>query len=132
MTKKINEITNPAKELFQGLNGILSQKTVVGDPIPIDDGYLIPFSDVEVGIGAGEKVGGMGCKITPNAILLVRGDSSRLISIKDRDSVVRIMDMVPEVVDRLKLRDFFKNPAVKKKVDAFSESGKTETEKKEK
>ena len=63
--------------LFQGMNGIVSSKTVVGDAIHIGDTIILPLIDVSFGVGAGafngdkkEKgAGGLGGKMTPCAVL---------------------------------------------------------------
>ena len=39
--------------LFQGMNGIVSSKTVVGDAIHIGDTIILPLIDVSFGVGAG-------------------------------------------------------------------------------
>ena len=64
--------------LFQGMNGIVSSKTVVGDAIHIGDTIILPLIDVSFGVGAGafngdkkEKgAGGLGGKMTPCAVLV--------------------------------------------------------------
>ena len=66
--------------LFQGMNGIVSSKTVVGDAIHIGDTIILPLIDVSFGVGAGafngdkkEKgAGGLGGKMTPCAVLVIQ------------------------------------------------------------
>ena len=39
-------------------------------------------------------------KIVPSAVLVIKDGSSKLISIKDQDGLSRIIDMVPDVVNK--------------------------------
>ena len=47
---KFNETVNA---LFKGMDGFISTKTVVGEPIHVDDTIIIPLADVSFGVGAG-------------------------------------------------------------------------------
>lgn len=103
-----NETVNA---LFKGMDGFISTKTVVGDVVKIDeDTYILPLVDVSFGMGAGafggngkqRAGGGMGGKITPNAVLVIQNGKTRLVSVKNQDNVTRILDAVPEILDRFK------------------------------
>lgn len=94
--------------LFQGLDGVVSSKTVVGEAIHIDDTIILPLVDVTFGLGAGystadkkgKGTGGMGGKITPSAVLVLRNGTTKLVNIKNQDTVTKILDLVPDLVDR--------------------------------
>ena len=96
--------------LFTGINGIVSSKTVVGDPIHIGDTIILPLVDVSFAVGAGsfsgeqkEKgAGGLGGKMTPSAVLVIQNGSTRLVNIKNQDAITKILDMVPDVIERVK------------------------------
>lgn len=95
--------------LFQGMNGIVSSKTVVGDAIHIGDTIILPLIDVSFGVGAGafngdkkEKgAGGLGGKMTPCAVLVIQNGKTKLVNIKNQDTVTKILDMVPDVIDKI-------------------------------
>ena len=95
--------------LFQGMNGIVSSKTVVGDAIHIGDTIILPLIDVSFGVGAGafngdkkEKgAGGLGGKMTPCAVLVIQNGKTKLVNIKNQDTMTKILDMIP---DRGKMR----------------------------
>ena len=103
-----NSVEDVIDKLMKGMNGFLSTKTVVGEPLRYGDVMLIPLVDVSFGVGAGagakEKKanasGGMGGKITPSAILVLNGDNIRLVNIKNQDSMTKILDMVPDIVNK--------------------------------
>lgn len=94
--------------LFQGMNGIVSSKTVVGDAIHIGDTIILPLIDVSFGVGAGafngdkkEKgAGGLGGKMTPCAVLVIQNGKTKLINIKNQDTMTKILDMIPDVIDK--------------------------------
>ena len=72
----------------------------------VGDSTLIPLVEVSFAMGAGtganEKKGkgggGMGGKMTPSAVLVIKDGKTRLINIKNQDSVTKILDLVPELV----------------------------------
>lgn len=96
--------------LFQGMNGVISSKTVVGEAIHIGDTILLPLVDVSFGMGAGafdgdakrKGAGGLGGKISPCAVLVIQNGHTKLVNIKNQDTVTKILDMVPDVIDRFK------------------------------
>ncbi|MCR5302749.1 MAG: GerW family sporulation protein [Lachnospiraceae bacterium] len=101
-----NSVVN---SLLNGMEGFLSSKTVVGDPVTVGDTILIPFVDVSFGVGAGtfrgEKkdngAGGLTGKMTPTAVLVVQNNSTRVVSIKNQDTVTKIIDLVPEIMNKI-------------------------------
>ena len=97
--------------LFKGMDAFISTKTVVGDVVKIDeDTFILPLVDVNFGMGAGafggsgkqRAGGGMGGKITPNAVLVIQNGKTRLVSVKNQDNVTKVLDAVPEILDRFK------------------------------
>ena len=110
MANKVNQFEGVIESLLSGMNTVLSTKTVVGEPTQVGDTIIIPLVDVSFGIGAGaganntkntsSGAGGLGGKMTPSAILLIKDGSARLVNIKNQDAVTKILDMVPELVDR--------------------------------
>ena len=96
------------ESLFKGMDSFISSKTVVGDAIHIGDTIILPLVDVSFGVGAGafakEKSsnagGGMGGRIQPSAVLVIQNGSIRLVNVKNQDGITKILDMVPEFVDK--------------------------------
>ena len=103
--EKLNETVN---SLFQGMEGFLTSKTVVGEPIYIKDTIILPLVDVSFGTGAGafeaEKKnrsgGGIGGKLTPSAVLVIRDGQTKLVNVKNQETIVKLLDMVPDVIDK--------------------------------
>lgn len=65
--------------LFHGMDGFVSSKSVVGDPIKVGDTIIIPLLDVNFGMAAGafnkqtgnNAAGGIGAKLSPAAVLVI-------------------------------------------------------------
>lgn len=101
--KKFNEQMN---FLFSGMEKFISSETVVGEPIHIDNTIILPLVDVTFGVAAGptdtksSKGGGLGAKISPTAILVINDGHARLVSVKNKDSLSKVIDLVPDIMDR--------------------------------
>ena len=103
--ENLNETVN---SLFQGMEGFLTSKTVVGEPIYIKDTFILPLVDVSFGMGAGafeadkknRSGGGIGGKLTPSAVLVIRDGQTKLVNVKNQETIVKLLDMVPDVIDR--------------------------------
>ncbi len=101
-----NSVVN---SLLDGMEGFLSSKTVVGEPVVVGDTILIPFVDVSFGVGAGtfrgdkkdNGAGGLTGKMTPTAVLVVQNNSTRVVSIKNQDAVTKIIDLVPQIMNKI-------------------------------
>ncbi|MBO4410781.1 MAG: GerW family sporulation protein [Lachnospiraceae bacterium] len=121
------------QELLSGLDGFVSSKSVTGEPIYVNDTVIIPFTEINLGIGAGAygkkgsgTAGAVGAKMTPSAVLIIQNGTSKLISIKDQDTALRVLDMVPSVIDRLKAIAVKEDPAVKEEIDKFASPAENE------
>ena len=103
-----NSFENVIRSLLDGVDGVLSSKTVVGEAVTVGDTVLIPLSDVTIGCGAGTGKGGgeagggggFSAKMSPTAVLVIRNGNTKVVNIKDQNSVSRFIDLVPEVVDK--------------------------------
>ena len=90
------------------MDNVVTSKTVVGDAIHINDTIILPLVDVSFGMGAGyfngdkkgRGTGGMGGKITPSAVLVIKNGTTKLVNIKNQDTITKLLDMVPDMVDK--------------------------------
>lgn len=107
-----NNFKATVEALFQGMDGVVSSKTVVGDAIQVGDTTILPLVDVSFGIGAGSFIadkknkgmGGMGGSVTPSAVLVIKNGTTKLVNIKNQDTMTKILDLVPEMVDKFTTR----------------------------
>lgn len=103
-----NSFNNTVESLFKGMDSFITTKTVVGDAVHIGDTIILPLVDVSFGVAAGafsqEKknngAGGMGGKINPSAVLVIQNGVTKLVNIKNQDSMTKILDMVPDFVNK--------------------------------
>ena len=103
-----NSFNNTVESLFKGVDSFITTKTVVGDAVHIGDTIILPLVDVSFGVAAGafsqEKknngAGGMGGKINPSAVLVIQNGVTKLVNIKNQDSMTKILDMVPDFVNK--------------------------------
>ena len=42
----------------------------------------------------------MGCKMTPSAVLVIQNGNTKLVNIKNQDGLTKVLDMVPDFVNR--------------------------------
>lgn len=116
-----NNFNETVEALFKGMDNFITTKTIVGEAIHIGDTIILPLADVSFALGAGafaqqqkkgnggdgngssEKNnggGGMGGKITPSAVLVVQNGVTKLVNVKNQDSITKILDMVPDFVEK--------------------------------
>lgn len=110
MADKTNQFEGVIESLLSGMNTVLSTKTVVGEPTQLGDTIILPLVDVSFGIGAGagtngtknttSGAGGLGGKMTPSAVLIIRNGTARLVNIKNQDAVTKVLDMLPDLVEK--------------------------------
>ena len=80
----------------------------MGEAIHIGDTIILPLVDVSFAVGAGafegdkknKGAGGLGGKMSPSAVLVIQGGKTRLVNIRNQDTITKILDMVPDVMDR--------------------------------
>lgn len=106
-----NNFSGVVEALMKGMNTVIGTKTVVGDVTQVGDTIILPLVDVSFGVGAGAKSsaksggenggsGGFGAKISPSAVLVIKNGSTKLVNIKNQDALTKVLDMIPDVVDK--------------------------------
>ena len=95
--------------LFKGMEEFVTSKTVVGEPIQVGETTILPLIDVSFGIMASARNeekrtnggGGMGGKMSPSALLVIKDGSTKLVNITNADSISRLIDMAPDLINRI-------------------------------
>jgi uncharacterized spore protein YtfJ len=102
--EKENNFKDTVNSLFKGMDGFVSAKTVVGDAIHVGDTIILPLVDVSFGVGAGafegDKKNNGGGKMSPCAVLVIQNGSTKLVNVKNQDGLTKVLDMVPDFVNR--------------------------------
>ncbi|HOQ38070.1 MAG TPA: spore germination protein GerW family protein [Acetivibrio sp.] len=108
------DVNENVSVLFDKLEKFLTSKTVIGEPIKVGEATLIPFISTSFGLGTGGGSGsdtrgdqgtgvgsGMGAKISPTAVLVIKGDNIEMLPIKKSSSFEKLVEMVPEIVSKV-------------------------------
>lgn len=105
-----NKFDSTVASLFKGMDSFVSAKTVVGDAVTVNDTIILPLVDVSFGVGAGAFTsdkknnagGAMTGKMSPSAVLVIQDGKTKLVNIKNQETVTKVLDMVPDIIDRIK------------------------------
>lgn len=123
-----NDFNSTVGTLFNGMDSFLTTKTVIGEPTTIGNTIILPLVDVTFAVAAGafadgtaknSGAGGLGGKMSPSAVLVIQDGHTKLVNVKNQDSITKILDMVPELID--KIADYAKD--FKNKSDAEAIEG---------
>jgi len=103
-----NNFSGVVESLMKGMNAVIGTKTVVGDATQVGDTIILPLVDVSFGVGAGANAGdkknggggGFSAKMTPSAVLVIKNGSTKLVNIKNQDTVTKVLDMIPDIVEK--------------------------------
>lgn len=103
-----NNFSGVIESLMKGMNAVIGTKTVVGDATQVGDTIILPLVDVSFGVGAGASAGdkknggggGFSAKMTPSAVLVIKDGSTKLVNIKNQDTVTKVLDMIPDIVEK--------------------------------
>lgn len=103
-----NNFSSAVEALFKGMDHFVTTKTVVGEAVRVDDAIILPLVDVTCGMAAGtfaenakdKGAGGMSAKMSPSAILVIQNGCTRLVNIKNQNTVNKVLDMVPDIVNK--------------------------------
>ena len=105
--------------MFSKMENFISTKTVVGEALNFDGIIIVPLVEVTFGAGTGmgggkdEKrdgtggFGGMGGKLTPVAVIVIVDGTAQLIDVKNKDSVNKLIDLIPGVLSKVSLSSLF-------------------------
>ena len=95
--------------LMNSLENFVSTKTIIGEPIQYKDIVVFPMADVSFGVAAGafnkdtknNGAGGAGAKISPSAVLVIQNGTSKIVNIKDKDSLNKLIELIPDIINKL-------------------------------
>lgn len=129
--------------IYDKLDNFLKTETVIGETIDLGEVKLVPIITASFGLGGGvdeeenESVtggGGLGCKISPDAILVVRGSEVEMMPVKNRDALDKLIEQIPEIINRIdsSISEKLKNRKDDKKKEEKEEEEEEKKEKKKK
>lgn len=139
MAERNSNLGDVMESLFHGMDSFVTAKTVVGEAVQVRDTIILPLVDVSFGVGAGAGIngekksdmggGGLGAKLSPSAVLVIQNGVTRLVNVRNQDTVTKVLDMVPDVIDRIAAGrgGKEKDPEVEKAVQDAMEGDAAET-----
>lgn len=114
--------------LFKGMEALVQSKTVVGEPFEAGGALIVPLVEITAGLASGaltnpqknNGAGAMSAKMSPVALLIIQDGKTRLVNVKNQDVFTRLLDLIPEAIDKVK------NGAVsekaRKEAEAYTDS----------
>lgn len=118
-----NTVSTHLQDMFSKMENFISTKTVVGEAIHFGDVIVVPLVEVSFGVFSGmgegnndkdEKKaggtgggGGMGSRLTPAAVIVIVNGTVQLVDVKNKESVNKLIDMIPGVLSKLNLDGIF-------------------------
>lgn len=120
----MNNIKDTISTIFDGIEGIINSKQIVGDKIVVGDTTIIPFIEHTMGMGMGDfenknGAGGVAVKSTPIACLIIKDGFTKVMSIKNNDPISKALDIIPDLVNKMVGNETEKS--VKEKIDDIDE-----------
>lgn len=133
------------EQMYAKLDKFLKTETVIGETIDLGEVKLVPIITASFGLGGGVGEesnkgtgggGGLGCKISPDAILVVKGTEVQMFPVKNKGALDKIIEQVPSLIDKIdqnKAKEVMKEKKemMKEKAEEMKEQKKSDTEKKE-
>ena len=121
------------KQIFDDFKKMITTESVVGEPIYLGDATIVPFVDISFGFGSGNTSGGAGGgKVTPTAVLIMKGERVELFSIKNataNGTIDKVINMVPEVISHFtkkkEKKEEVREAALKEAKEAMAEEAET-------
>ena len=103
-----NQFSSTVEALFKGMDNFITTKTVVGEAVKVGDTIILPLVDVTCGMAAGafaqtaknSGAGGLSANMSPSAVLVIQNGVTKLVNIKHQDAVTKVLDMVPDFVNK--------------------------------
>ena len=109
-------IKDNVNNIFDKLQNFMKTETVVGEPIEVGEVTLVPFIELNFGLGTGGGSGtdkeskgdggglGSGGKISVSSVLVIKGDHVEMMPIKKSSSIDKLIEMVPEIMDKVDMK----------------------------
>jgi uncharacterized spore protein YtfJ len=115
----VENIENIVKSTLGEIEKLLSTKSVVGEPVRLENATVIPLVQLGFGFGIGSGGGGgkgtksaegegsgsgvgAGGGIKPVAMIVIDKDGARIVPVTKRGSIIEKMgDVIPRVIEKI-------------------------------
>ena len=104
---------NVLETMYNKLDKFLKTETVIGEPMELGEIKLIPIVTASFGMGGGIGEenkesgksegggGGLGCRISPDAILVIKGSEVELVNLDGKGSLDKLFEVMPELIGKV-------------------------------
>ncbi len=109
--------------LASHLENLVKTKTVIGEPVITGNITIIPIITASFGFGTGGgegtdpskgtgkgNGGGAGGKLSPTALIVIKGDDVQVYSLGNKGSLEKLMELAPEVMSKFASNKPTQNP----------------------
>jgi len=118
----MSHVSENLQSMFAKMENFISTETVVGEAIHFGDVILVPLVEVTMGMGSGmgganqksngdksndSGGGAFGARLTPAAVVVIVGGTVQLVDVKNKESVNKLIDMIPGILSKLNLDSMF-------------------------
>lgn len=101
--------------VFNDLHNFVKTDSVLGTPVPVGDKTLIPIMSVTLGYGNADMpqksqssqsssntgIGGLGAKISAEAIVVVDKDNVNMLNVNDSTNMNQLINKIPETISNI-------------------------------
>lgn len=95
--------TSIIEKVFNNIKASLDTKTIVGEPVTINDATIIPLIEITCGVGIGDfedkNAGGIATKLTPCALCVIQNGITKVIHIKNTDPLTKLIELLPDLIN---------------------------------
>ena len=104
------EIDSSLETLLEKIHEFMRSETIIGKPLAVGEVTLIPVVRVTLGAGSGSggsistgrpNGAGAGAVISPQAIIVLRGENVSVLPVTKTSPLEKITDMVPGIIEDL-------------------------------
>lgn len=97
------------QNLLNLVENFIKSETVVGKPLYIGQGFIIPLFKVSIGMGEGKggnkntgasEGTGIGASIVPHAIISVTEEETTVISLAQKSTLQSVTETLPEILKK--------------------------------
>jgi uncharacterized spore protein YtfJ len=111
----MSDIKASLETLFEKMEGFLTTKTVVSDPIILSDITIIPLVEVSFGVGAGAfdsskdgkkegtdgGGGGLGAKVSPSAVIVITDGKAKILNVQSQLGLNKLLELAPDILSKI-------------------------------
>ena len=111
----MSDIKTSLETLFEKMEGFLTTKTVVGDPINMGGITIVPLVELSFGVAAGAYDsskdgkkdgkdaggGGLGAKVSPSAVIVITDGKAKILNVQSQIGMSKLIELAPDILAKI-------------------------------